>query len=214
MSLLLDHIFIMTEPGAPAAKHLQAIGLVEGASNVHPGQGTSNRRFFLGNTTIELLYISDVAQARSGTGSCLGLLKRYQHGQACPFGVVVRVVDAGTTPEFPSWQYFPDYFANDMCFYVGSNSDQLIEPLCICMPPSLPEATRVQADNVNADWLLTSMTISVPVKKQSETLNTFAAIDKVNIEWGQSHKMLLTFNNGVAGRSKNLMPDLPMILQW
>ena len=46
MSLELDHVFVNTAPGAPEADQLLSFGLVEGSSNVHPGQGTANRRFF------------------------------------------------------------------------------------------------------------------------------------------------------------------------
>lgn len=53
----LDHFFILTSPGAPEADALVQLGLIEGTSNAHPGQGTANRRFFFANTTIEFLYI-------------------------------------------------------------------------------------------------------------------------------------------------------------
>ena len=43
MKLKLDHFFIMTAFGAPAGNKLLDIGLVEGAPNDHPGQGTANR---------------------------------------------------------------------------------------------------------------------------------------------------------------------------
>lgn len=42
----LDHLFILTGIGAYEAEHLVSFGLVEGTSNTHPGQGTTNRRFF------------------------------------------------------------------------------------------------------------------------------------------------------------------------
>jgi hypothetical protein len=39
----IDHLFICTDVGAIVADRLVALGLVEGSSNVHPGQGTTNR---------------------------------------------------------------------------------------------------------------------------------------------------------------------------
>ena len=45
----LDHIFICTEKEAPQGDLLKEFGLVEGSSNIHPGQGTANRRFFFKN---------------------------------------------------------------------------------------------------------------------------------------------------------------------
>jgi len=44
MTIELDHFFILTGPGPPQAELLSDIGLIEGAPNYHPGQGTANRR--------------------------------------------------------------------------------------------------------------------------------------------------------------------------
>lgn len=46
MTIELEHFFIRVRPAAPEADILAAMGLVEGTPNVHPGQGTANRRFF------------------------------------------------------------------------------------------------------------------------------------------------------------------------
>ena len=66
-------IFILTEAGAPAASLLTDIGLNEGTANDHPGQGTSNRRFFFADSMLELLYIRDAKEAKEGSGCGLRL---------------------------------------------------------------------------------------------------------------------------------------------
>jgi hypothetical protein len=50
----LDHVFVMCAAGAPEAEALVRLGLTEGSSNVHPGQGTRCRRFFLRDQYLEL----------------------------------------------------------------------------------------------------------------------------------------------------------------
>jgi len=214
MALSLDHIFIITKPEASEAQRLLDIGFVEGNSNAHPGQGTSNRRFFLKSFTIELLYVSDAHEAAKGAGQGLGILKRSRDMEASPFGLVVRVSKDQSVPAFPSWQYVPDYFDGKMCFYVGANSEQLQEPLCICMPPSLAKNSSVAVEYANPGWTLTALDIDVPIGKPSETLRHFEAMKRVRINYGKPHKMTLTFNNGVAGREEDLSPDLPLTLQW
>jgi hypothetical protein len=214
MTLLLDHVFIITKPEAGEASCLSELGFIEGNANVHPGQGTSNRRFFLDGFTIELLYVSDEDEAEKGAGKGLGILARSGDDEACPFGIVVRVPDAETVPDFPSWQYFPDYFGDKMCFYVGNNSDQTTEPLCICMPPSLPKQSSVPIEYANPDWTLTALDIGVPTENPSQVLSHFAAVERVRVEFGKPHKMTLQFNSGAAGRVVNLNPDLPLVLEW
>ncbi|MGD8663420.1 MAG: hypothetical protein PVH37_26025 [Desulfobacterales bacterium] len=49
MALEFDHAFVFVGAGAPDADILVAAGMVEGALNIHPGQGTQNRRFFFFN---------------------------------------------------------------------------------------------------------------------------------------------------------------------
>jgi hypothetical protein len=214
MALLLDHIFIITKPEAAEAERLCEIGFIEGNANVHPGQGTSNRRFFLGGFTIELLYVSDTGEAENGAGKKLGILSRFRDDNASPFGIVVRVSDEKKLPDFPNWQYFPDYFDGKLCFYVGDNSDQLREPLCICMPPLLPKPSSVAAEYSNPGWQLTALEINVPIEYPSEALQQFASMDGVRIEFGKPHKMTMKFNNGVAARVRDLAPDLPLVLEW
>jgi hypothetical protein len=65
MALELDHLFIWTDIGAYEAERLVSFGLVEGTPNMHPGQGTTNRRFFFHNAMLELLWVHDPAEARS-----------------------------------------------------------------------------------------------------------------------------------------------------
>jgi hypothetical protein len=59
MTLSLHHFFIFTDPLAAIAERIASCGLSEGSSNKHAGQGTANRRFFLQNSTLELLYIEE-----------------------------------------------------------------------------------------------------------------------------------------------------------
>ncbi len=60
----IDHIFICVNDDGRGADALKALGLVEGTPNVHPGQGTANRRFFFRNSFIELLHLTDESEAQ------------------------------------------------------------------------------------------------------------------------------------------------------
>ena len=51
----VDHIYICTDYKAPVGDLLKEFGLIEGTSNIHPGQGTANRRFFFHNLVINNL---------------------------------------------------------------------------------------------------------------------------------------------------------------
>ncbi len=236
MTLSLDHLFIITEPGAAIGDRLLALGMVEGNANTHPGQGTANRRFFFEGFTLELLFVSDAKEAATGAGRKLRILERSHGNGASPFGLVARVADSTTEPEFDSWQYYPDYFNGELCFFVGSNSEQLGEPLCICMPPAFSPSSQSSSDSsqsssslstrssgnavdyANAAWRFTSLKISVPVSPPtsppSAVLQHFASMERVELVVGDRHHLEIQFNEGEGGQSADLSPELPLTLVW
>jgi hypothetical protein len=112
MALELDHVFICCSPGAPESDALVRLGLNEGSPNTHPGQGTANRRFFFRNAFLELLWVSEPAEARSEQTRRTRLWERWSQrsSSACPFGVVFRPkgANAATAP-FATWSYRPNY---------------------------------------------------------------------------------------------------------
>ncbi len=214
MSLILDHVFVLTQPGALAASRLIDLGLKEGPFNVHPGQGTANRRFFFQGFTIELLYISDADEALNGAGRVLGLAAREADEGASPFGIVVRVPTPDSAPAFPNWLYYPDYFGGKLCFHVGENAQIRAEPLCICMPPALPKAAPAPGAPLNDEWHLTSLEISLPVREPSTTLRHFETLKQLSLILDQPHGMSMTFNQGVSNQLADLRPELPLTIRW
>jgi hypothetical protein len=60
----LDHVFVLCAAGGPEAEVLVRAGLTEGPGNTHPGQGTACRRFFFARQYLELLWVSDAAEAQ------------------------------------------------------------------------------------------------------------------------------------------------------
>jgi hypothetical protein len=110
--LALDHVFVLCEVGAHGAEALRGLGLREGSGNVHPGQGTANRRFFFRNFFLELLWVADAAQARREPAAGTRLWERWSHrnGAASPFGLLLRTQgDAPGALPFPTWSYRPSY---------------------------------------------------------------------------------------------------------
>lgn len=213
MSIELDHFFILTAPGAPQADLLSGVGLTEGSSNSHPGQGTANRRFFFANTALELLYVSDENEAANGRGSRLRISERATNKKASPFGLIVRAADESIDLPFPGWRYCPEYFRANQCFHVGENSDLLEEPLCICMPFDLP-LPDAQLRLANSHMTLTELHLSVPVIQPSSTLEAIADCERISLRLNEPHRLELVFNEEEQDNSKDLTPNLPLVVRW
>ena len=124
MTISLDHVFICTAVNAPEAQALLTFGLIEGSSNVHPGQGTANRRFFFEGGFIELLWVANPVDAQSELTTPTRLWDRWsgsvnsqntrQNAQICPFGIGFSAIgEAAAPPPFESWAYHPRYLPAD-----------------------------------------------------------------------------------------------------
>ena len=213
MAIQLHHFLILTDPGAPQAELLTEIGLVEGTSNDHPGQGTANRRFFFSNAMLELAYVRDAEEAVNGPARRLRFVERASEPSASPFALVVSRTTASNDAPFPGWRYYPEYFSGDQHFHVGDNSDVLEEPLCICIP-TMPPARAIQPLSPEPFTNVTELRISVPLDRPSPVLDTIELCDRVSLTLGEPHHMEIVFNEAEEGQSQDLRPDLPLVICW
>ena len=132
----LDHVFVCCAVGAPEALLLVQRGLLEGSPNNHAGQGTANRRFFFSNAYLELLWVSDPAEAQREVVLPTQLWERWSRRTegACPFGIVFRprTVATAETP-FSTWSYRPPYLPDGLSIDVGRDM-ALTEPQLFYLP--------------------------------------------------------------------------------
>jgi hypothetical protein len=232
--LALDHFFILVEPEAKVANLLVELGLEESFSRNHPGQGTSNRCFSFSNNKLELLWLRDEEEANNGPAKDLQFPQRSTNTEASPFGLILKraatVIDnkkessekesSELAMPFNGWCYQPDYFPAPMAFHVGSNSENLTEPLCIYVPFMEPEEKAVDLVIEKEKFKsISHVHIHVPADSLSkEPLSPELLIasqsEGLSVECGTEHLMEVTFDQKICGLSKDLRPDLPLILYW
>ena len=213
MTIELDHFFILTNPGAPQAEQLSQLGLVEGTSNEHQGQGTANRRFFFSNSMLELAYLRDASEAVNGSSRQLQIVERVADSRASPFGVLLRASSTSSHIPFPGWRYYPEYFEANQYFHIGENSDILEEPLCIYVPfdVPLPESQPQPAEPFTT---VSELRLSVPVIQPSSVLQAIEQIEGISLYLDEPHRMEIIFNEERLGQVKDLRPELPLIIRW
>ncbi|MBI5379015.1 MAG: VOC family protein [Nitrospirae bacterium] len=219
MGYEFDHLFVCTAVGAPEAEHLITFGLTEGASNVHPGQGTANRRFFFHNAMLELLWVHDAAEAQSEPVGRTQLWERWSgwNSKASPFGICVRPADPRSTDvPFPAWEYRPPYLRDSLVIYVGEDTP-IAEPLWFYMdvvrradsqqvekrqplthPIGFPEVTGVR---------LTSLS----VQPLSGVAQTVLRSGVVSVRPGSEHLLEVMFDGSRHWRSADFRPFLPLV---
>ena len=217
LAFVIDHVFVMCSPGAPEAVALTAAGLKEGSSNTHPGQGTASRRFFFTNAYLELLWVSDPAEARRAPAARTRLWERWskRNAGASPFGIVFGVAGGGSPdPPFPTWSYHPPYSPVPIDVGLGT---PLGEPELFYFRFARPPGALRAEPTVHALPLtvLTALTVAVPgASPRSAPLQAAQATGLVSFPSAREHVMTLAFAGRGQGETRDLRPELPLVLAW
>lgn len=220
MAFELDHVFIVTEPDAAVGDRLVELGLLEGSPNVHPGQGTANRRFFFGNAMLELIYVTDEAEARSPlvTPTRLWERSRWRQTAACPFGLCLRATN-DDVPPFTTFDYRPPYLPDGAAIPIARGT-MAIEPMLFInpfsrRPDNIPLEQQEPLDHPLGVREITGIHIvSAGCELPSDSLRAVQQLGIATFSQDVGHLLELTFDEGVHSSSADLRPDLPLVLRW
>ena len=215
----LDHLFILCDEGAPEADALLRAGLREGSGNTHPGQGTACRRFFFANGYLELLWVRDVAEARSVLVKPTRLLDRWSMRRrgACPFGIVLRpaIEDVYVAPPFRTWRYTPPYLPEGLAIEVAEEVP-LAEPAIFHLAFQRGRG-RPGGEPIDHALPLTTIaraTIAGPMAELlSDAARAVEGTGQVAFARAAEYAVTLTFC-GAADATADLRPELPLVLRW
>lgn len=201
----IDHIFIRATVGAPEAEALRAFGLTEGSGNVHPGQGTANRRFFFANAFLELLWIADETEVSSPLTAPTRLHQRLAAGSdASPFGICFRGADV---VPFPVFDYQPGYLPSGMRITIASDAP-LSEPMWFHLAGSkgLPPAP----DHAAALKRITAIRCT---QASVAALSSTARASGISFTEGKDHLLEISFDDEARGIVHDFRPALPLIFK-
>ena len=220
MPFELDHLYVLAEPGAPEAERLITLGLVEGTPNVHPGQGTANRRFFFQNAMLELIFVTDEAEARRAEVAPTRLWERSRWRQtaACPFGLCLRAT-GDDAPPFPTYEYRPAYLPEGAAIPIARGT-LAVEPMLFVNPfgrrpdSYLPEQRQPLDHPLGVREISAVHIDSAGCEPPSDPLYFVRQQGIATFGNATGHLLELTFDGGAAGGMADLRPDLPLVLRW
>ena len=223
MAYELDHLFVWTAVGAPEAERLIAFGLTEGTPNIHPGQGTANRRFFFRNAFLELVWVHDPQEAQSEAVRRVRLWEHWSGriSSTCPFGLIFRPAgqEAGKPP-FSTWEYRPPYLPEPLCLEVGTNADIFTEPLLFYMafgrrPEALRQAQPQPLEHAAGVREITRLHLVSPHGgRPSAELRAIVDAGLVSLEAGSRYLLEIGFDGEAQGRVADFQPALPLVFRW
>lgn len=216
MPIALDHIFICCEPGGLEAEELLALGLIEGSRNTHPGQGTSNRRFFFHGGFIELLWVSNPSQAQSSLTAPTRLWDRWtgRASSACPFGIAFS--PTGTfvpQPPFETWPYRPAYLPADKAILFAQGTS-LQEPELFYLAWPSPQASSAQQPKHHTSPLVRMQAVSVGLPNgsiRSSAAQAANAAGLIQFHESRDSELIVRFEAS-STVSFDLRPTLGLVL--
>lgn len=222
MPFELDHVFVCANLDAPEAAQLVALGLTQGPSGVHQGQGTANRCFLFHNAYLELIWVHDEADARSRLTERTRIFERWKGRAdgASPFGICLRPTRPSRVsgPPFAGWDYLPRYVPPSSPIHVGANCNRLVEPMLFFIesasrPDSWPRQPPLQhrlgvREVTRLSW--THPADALP----SPELQAVVDAGCLSVESGRTHALKISFDNEAMGQSASLLPHLPVTLKW
>jgi len=211
----LDHIFIRCQNEASEAQDLRAIGLIEGASRAHPGQGTANRRFFFDNMMLELLYLDGTVITDASNSNRLKLDTRLnpQAKDACPFGLAFRPKLAETTQKpFAGWSYQPSYLPEPLEIWIAENSNKPSEPLLFYLSFARPKSTNENIQTTAFNYI-SGVSMTLPLAVKSELFDNLAQIDALRFNYGTHYALDIEFNHRQCEHQQHF-PELALTLYW
>jgi hypothetical protein len=223
MTFELDHLFICTDRGAAVADRLVTLGLIEGSPNIHPGQGTANRRFFFDNLMLEFLWVHNPGEAQSEPIARTRLWERWvgRNSSACPFGLCLRpgMGEEAIAP-FSHWAYHPPYLPASLSIAVGTNSDVLTEPMLFVIafgkrPDQLPIEKAQPLNHPIGFRNITRVSLSGPIASPP-TSEWQAMLEAVSLPYQSSpdYCLELGFDGEFQGQRLDFCPELPLIFSW
>ncbi|WP_420064965.1 hypothetical protein [Pectobacterium colocasium] len=216
----IDHIFICSDHNAPIADFLVENGILEGSCNRHLGQETANRRFFFNNIFLEFIYLDldEYTHKNKIASPKLDIVKRLadKNELYSPFGIGCRPTRQGESIPFPHWQYQPSYLPDGYSIQVGIATPN--EPLWFFLdfsgrPDQVEEEKRQPLNHPCGIRELTGIQLSIPtVNPLSLSADAMKKIEGVEINQGEVHNIILTFDYGKQNKKIICYPETPLTI--
>lgn len=212
----LDHIFIFSEQAGAEAEQLVQAGFQEGSSRVHPGQGTTNRKFYVENFFLEILWVHDEEELQSPATRATRLWERAHFRQtgASRFGLCLV-----NTPETDrlfaqAAAYQPRYFPEGMAIDILHHATTPSLPWTFRLPFTGPKKEHQEpTSHANGISKLTHAQFGLSAKATTAQLVHQLAGEQAISFMTQGPGLVLSFDHQGQGKTLSL-PDLDLEIRY
>jgi hypothetical protein len=229
--LEFDHVWIVVTRDAPERTALERAGLkISPNVNRHDGQGTASISAEFLNAYIELMWPDPTVPVAPGAERGVEKFKQRMNWRTsgwCPIGIGLHRTSPKTSLPFPTWSIAPGWMPAGTAIEILTPRDDTTSPSFFIEPPVLAvneEANRKLAGN---DPKAASFQHSIGVEgvteirivrpKAYQSIAPFVYLEKAGVvksEQGKEWAVDVTFDKARKAQTKDLRPDLPLIIHY
>ncbi|ANH81816.1 hypothetical protein A8C56_13245 [Niabella ginsenosidivorans] len=203
----IDHIFIFTDDNGSIADELADLGLTEGGSRNHEGQGTANRTFVFENFYLEILWVRDEQEIKSNKILPTGLHTRAGLGTtpASPFGLCIENTDETEALFKNAFPYQPDYFPQGKTIDILNREHNLYLPWTFRLPfKRNRQGLPAPVSHNTGMSVLTEAVFYYPAADDQGFLDHFTGQKAIRFQKADNTGLTLTFDKGRQGLTNKL----------
>ena len=221
--LEFDHVWIVVTRDAPERAVLERAGLkISPALNRHDGQGTASISAEFLNSYLELMWPDPTVSVAPGAERGVEKFKNRMNWRTsgwCPIGIGLHRKGSATSLPFPTWTIAPDWMPKGTAIEILTTRDDSKSPSFFIEPSVLAvkEKTKMDDANRNAIEVERVTDIQLVTPKEYQPVPAFNYLKQAGIfktSDGAAWAVEVTFDAARKGQTKDLRPDLPLIIHY
>lgn len=218
--LAFDHVWIVVTRDAPERSALEHAGLtISPDLNRHDGQGTASITAEFVNAYLELMWPDPTVSVAPGAERGVEKFKNRMNWRTsgwCPIGIGLHRLGPSAALPFPTWTIAPDWMPKGTAIEILTARDDTKSPSFFIEPPVLAVTENNKASN-NPVGIQRISEIQLVRPKEYQPVTAFTYLEKAGIfksKEGAEWALEITFDGGRKAQSKDLRPDLPLIIHY
>ena len=224
--LTLSHVWVVVRTGAPERKALERAGFrIAPTVNRHDGQGTASVTAELRNGFLELIFPDSTVpvspSSRAGADK-FRMKSRWRETGYSPIGIVFdRTPTTPDTLPFPTWRVSADWMEKGTFIEMMTPKEM---PSAVSLSISSHSESMRAMESAGKDAMLrhpsgaqrlTRVRVVAPSADRLPPAASYVAgYGLVKFDIGSQWLLDVTLDNGAQGVTKDLRPDLPMVLHY
>ncbi len=223
--LAFDHVWIVVSPSAPEQAALERAGFqISPDINRHDGQGTASVTVEFQNAYLELIWPDSTVAVSPGMERAQEKFRQrmlWRTSGWCPIGVGLRRTSKSPdTFPFPTWSVAPAWLPKGSAIEILTPRDDTRSPSLFITPAALTDTQEQAARAARFNHPIGVHTVTGVRLISPETYQPIAALTYLQKQGilstgrGETWLLELTFDGGKKGKSKDLRPDLPLIVRY